>query len=88
MKYLTKTWANQSKLIEFIFNLKENNGFEYETIKQKSIVDFKKSIAWDKQLLKLAKKTDLINKLYKAKINKKAKKERNKNGTISNHRHR
>ena len=70
MKYLTKNWAYQSKLVEFIFNLKENDSCDYKTVKQNSIVDFKKSIAWDKQLLKIAKKTDLIDKLYQAKVNK------------------
>ena len=70
MKYLTKKWANKCRLVEFVSNLKGYDVLPNEKmLLSKSKQEFKKQISWDKELLKVAKNTDLLDNLHQARIN-------------------
>ncbi len=68
MKQLTKEWAKKYELLRFIHSLKEYDvqNMSYEEIKSKSKLDFNTSIEEDKELAKMVRGTEVVDKLFQS----------------------
>ena len=68
MKKLTKDWAKKYELLRFIHSLKEYDvqNMSYEEVKSKSKLDFNTSIEEDKELAKMVRGTEIVDKLFQS----------------------